>query len=45
MKYAIGAVIGILLYHYWPHQVRDVASQAGAIVHEGAKKAAEITAQ
>jgi hypothetical protein len=45
MKYAIGAIIGILIYHYWPHQVQDMASQAGAIVHEGAKKAVEITAQ
>lgn len=45
MKYIVGAIIGVMVYHYWPSEVRGVASQAGAIVHEGAKKAVEITAQ
>jgi hypothetical protein len=43
MKYVVGAVIGIFIYHYWPDKVRDVAEQTGVIVHEGAKKAVEIT--
>lgn len=45
MKYIVGAIIGILIYHYYPSETQNLASQAGAIVHEGAKKAAEITAQ
>ena len=45
MKYAIGAIIGILIYHYYPAETRDLAFKAGAIVHEGAVKAAEITKQ
>jgi hypothetical protein len=45
MKYVIGAVIGILVYHYYPSETRDLAAKAGAMVHEGAVKAAEITKQ
>ena len=45
MKYVIGVVIGILVYHYYPSETRDLATKAGAIVHEGAVKAAEITKQ
>jgi hypothetical protein len=45
VKYAIGAIIGILIYHYYPSETRDLAAKAGTIVHEGAVKAAEITKQ
>jgi hypothetical protein len=45
MKYLIGAIVGILIYHYYPSETRQLASGAGAIVHEGAKKAAEVTKQ
>jgi len=44
MKYLFGAVIGIMIYHYWPSEVKIMAAQASALIHEGAKKAAEITA-
>ena len=43
IKLLIGVVIGVLIYHYYPDQVKDAAATAGEIVHEGASKAAEIT--
>ena len=45
MKYIVGIIIGILVYHYYPQQTRDLATQAGSIVHQGALKAAEATKQ
>lgn len=45
MKYLIGAIIGILIYHYFPRETQQLATGAGAIIHQGATKAAEITKQ
>lgn len=45
MKYVIGTVIGILIYHYFPTETKRLASEAGSIVHQGATKAAELTKQ
>lgn len=45
MKYVIGAVIGVLIYHYYPAEVKDIADKAGGIVHNSAVKAAELTRQ
>ncbi len=44
IKLVIGIVIGALAYYYFPNDVEDVVSKAGEVVHEGAKKAAELTA-
>lgn len=43
MKYLIGAVFGIMAYHYYPSEVRSFAEKAGEVVHQGAIKAVEIT--
>ena len=45
MKYVIGAVIGVLIYHYYPTETKRLATEAGSIVHQGAVKAAELTRQ
>ena len=44
MKLIIGVVLGALAYYYFPSDVENVVSKAGEVVHEGAKKAAEMTA-
>lgn len=45
MKYIIGIIIGILVYHYYPTETKKLAREAGSIVHQGALKAAEATKQ
>ena len=45
MKYIVGFVIGILVYHYYPSETKKLATEAGSIVHQGATKAAELTKQ
>jgi len=44
MKYVIGIAIGVMLYHYYPSEVQGVAAKTGEIIHQGATKAAEVTA-
>ena len=44
MHIIIGIIIGILVYHYWPSEVKEVAEDAQEVIHEGAKRAAEATA-
>ena len=44
MKLIIGIVLGVLVYHYFPSEVKGVAEKTGEIVHQGAAKAAEMTA-
>ena len=44
MKLIIGVVLGVLVYHYFPSEVKGVAEKTGEIVHNGAAKAAELTA-
>ena len=39
----IGAVLGVLIYHYYPSEVIGFAEKTSEIVHEGASKAAELT--
>ena len=45
MKYIVGIIIGILVYHYYPTETKKLAREAGSIVHQGATKAAELTKQ
>ena len=44
MKLIVGIVLGVLVYHYFPSEVKSVAEKTGEIVHQGAAKAAEMTA-
>lgn len=44
MKLIIGMALGVLVYHYYPTEVQGFAEKTGEIVHQGATKAAEITA-
>ena len=42
-KIVIGAVLAGLAFHYYPNESHDVTAKAGALVHEGANKLADIT--
>jgi Na+/H+-translocating membrane pyrophosphatase len=44
MRLVIGIVIGALLYYYFPSEVETAVQKASEVVHEGAAKAAEMTA-
>jgi hypothetical protein len=44
MQYIIGIVIGICIWHYWPNEAAGVAEKTQEIIHQGAAKAAELTA-
>lgn len=43
VKVILGIVAGVLLYHYYPDQVRDGAEKTAEIVHKGASVIADQT--
>jgi len=43
IKIVIGVLIAGLAFHYYPTESHNVTAKAGALVHEGANKLADIT--
>ena len=43
MKIILAVVAGILIYHYYPHEVEGVAKHANNAVHVTANKVAQVT--
>ena len=43
MHIILAVIAGILIYHYYPHEVEGVAKQANNAVHVTANKVAQAT--